>query len=455
MSAGFSDVRVLVIDDQRFQRTFLVRLLHELGVRQVFEACNGQNALETLAEIGEPLDLIISDIDMPKMDGLEFLRWLGRVAPGTAILIHSALEESLLQSVEAMAIEYGLVPVGVLDSPVTTAGLATAIERAQLQLPEARTPDRPQFTQDEVAAGFKRAEFEPWFQPKLELRTGRAIGMEVLMRWRRADGRTVLPGSFVPQLTAANLLNQATLQLATRSAECFTLLTEKESGFTFAINLSPVSLDDPCFARELEQALQQGGAKPENVLIEISESAMTHNAGAFLENVARLRMRGFAISIDDFCTGSSSMAQLTRSPVNELKIDRSFVAKMSPGNREWLLIESTVALAHRLGLRTVAEGVQTEQQLQALKQFGCDAAQGFLIARPMPIIELMLWLERASKNAETLALTSQRGLFGVTGDDLQFESGTLTTSGPGGNVKDWLDNFEMTRLEDLLRESGR
>src|ERR1044071_7584283 len=193
MNTTFPDVRVLVIDDQRFQRAFLVGMLRELGVRQVYEACNGQNALEILAQVGAPLDLIISDIDMPKMDGLEFLRWLGRVAPGTAILIHSALERSLLQSVEAMAIEYGLVPVGILGSPVTVEDLATTLERAQLQLPEERSPESTQFSVEEVAAGLKRKEFEPWFQPKLELSTGKVLGMEVLMRWRRADGRIVLP----------------------------------------------------------------------------------------------------------------------------------------------------------------------------------------------------------------------------------------------------------------------
>ena len=450
MNTAFPDVRVLVIDDQRFQRAFLVRTLRELGVRQVYEACNGQHALEMLAQVGEPLDLIISDIDMPKMDGLEFLRWLGSIAPRTAILIHSALEESLLQSVEAMAIEYGLVPVGILGNPVTAAGLATAIERAQLQLPDEHAPHGAQFSPDEVAAGFEHKQLEPWFQPKLQLRTGKIIGMEVLMRWRRADGRIVLPGSFVPQLIAANLLNEATLRLATRAAECFNLLMEKEPGFTFALNLSPISLDDPGFALDLVRALDQGGAKPENVMIEVSESAMTHNQGAFLENIARLRMRGFGISIDDFCTGSSSMAQLTRSPVSELKIDRSFIAKMFPGNREWLLVESTIALAHRLGLRAVAEGVQTEQQLQALKQFGCDAAQGFLIARAMPIMELMQWIERASSNAHTLAAISQRSLFSATPTDLQLLDDSMGTA-PCVSVHAWLDDFDITRLEDLVR----
>ena len=448
MNTTFTGVRVLVIDDQRFQRAFLVGMLHELGVREVYEACNGQHALEMLAEVGEPLDLIISDIDMPKMDGLEFLRWLGFIAPRTAILIHSALEQSLLQSVEAMAIEYGLVPVGILGSPVTAEGLTTAVERAQLQLPDERAPRGAQFSTDDVAAAFQRKELEPWFQPKLQLRTGKIIGMEVLMRWRRADGRIVLPGSFVPQLIAANLLSEATLRLATRAAECFNLLTEKEPGFTFAINLSPVSLDDPGFALELEKALQQGDAKPENVLIEVSESALTHNPGAFLENIARLRMRGFGISIDDFCTGSSSMAQLTRCPVNELKIDRSFIAKMYPGNREWLLIESTVVLAHRLGLRAVAEGVQTEQQLQALTRFGCDVAQGFLIARAMPFLELMSWIERASSTARALLSAPPSSL--LSANDLPMLEYSLATE-PSVKVNAWLDDFELTRLEELVR----
>lgn len=399
------NLRVLIIDDQRFQRTYLMRVLREIGVQEIYEACNGQKALDILGEIESPVDLIISDIDMPKMDGLEFLRWLGRIAPRTKILIHSVLEQSLLQSVEAMAVEYGLTPIGQLADPVTFDSLTIALERAQLHLPNG-SQDTPLVSVSDVQEGMRQEEFEPWFQPKIDLRQGRVIGVEALLRWRRKD-HVMLPSRFLPVLEESNLLMECTLRVAARAAECVALILNKSQDFTVGVNVTPTLLDDPNFARALSATLVDNGAKPEHIIIEVSETALVQNQGAMLENLARLRMHGFRISLDDFCTGYSSMARLARSPFSEVKIDRSFVSRMYPGNREWMMIESTIALARRLGLHTVAEGVENERQLDALKHFGCDSAQGFLIAQPMPFLELMHWIERDEVPSLEFGSTSQ------------------------------------------------
>lgn len=430
---------VLVIDDQRFQRSFLSRLLRELGVEEIFEACNGQNALDLLTELGKPVDLIISDIDMPKMDGLEFLRWLGRLAPHTPILIHSALEHGLLRSVEAMAVEYGLTPMGILEDPVTVEGLRNVLERAQTLLPKDRRHDENHIDFADIEEGVRTKQFEPWFQPKVDLRTGRVIGVEALLRWRR-DRRIVLPANFLPQLEASPLMKDCTLRIAARAAECINLLPTQGGEFTVAINVGPMLLEDPDFADELSAAMLMGGAKPEQIIIEVTETAMTRNQGAMLENLARMRMRGFRISLDDFCTGYSSMARLARSPFSEIKIDRSFVGRMYQGNREWLLIESTVALAQRLGLRTVAEGVESDHQLQALKQFGCDVVQGYLIAKPMPVLELMQWMDRTGKILGSTTTNESRRSFGEqTIDRIIVEEGTVAVGGSTAVAMQWLD----------------
>lgn len=439
MNAQFN-MSVLVIDDQRFQRSFLVRLLRELNVTQIHEACNGQNALDLLTELGKPVDLIISDIDMPKMDGLEFLRWLGRLAPHTPILIHSALEQGLLRSVEAMAVEYGLTPMGILDDPVTTESLRSVLERAQTLLPKDRLHEEEQIALADIEEGVRAKQFEPWFQPKVDLRTGRVVGVEALLRWRR-DRRIVLPSNFLARLETSPLMKECTLRLATRAAECINLLPAQGEEFTVAINVGPALLEDPAFAGELCEALLTGGARPEQIIIEVTETAMTRNQGAMLENLARMRMRGFRISLDDFCTGYSSMARLARSPFSEIKIDRSFVGRMYQGNREWLLIESTVALAQRLGLRTVAEGVESEHQLQALKQFGCDSVQGYLIAKPMPVLELMQWMDRAGKSADAAA--TRRNLGTQTIDGVVFEDATVASGGTIVAIQ-WLDRALAT-----------
>ena len=129
-------------------------------------------------------------------------------------------------------------------------------------------------------------------------------------------------------------------------------------------------------------------------MLEITESAAARNQGAALENLARLRMRGFDLSIDDFGTGFSSLAQLVRTPFSELKIDRSFVSRLEHGSRgPHARSTPSSRMAHRLGLRTVAEGVETEAQLEILLQLDCDMGQGYLFAKPMPVTEWLRWMQ--------------------------------------------------------------
>jgi EAL domain-containing protein (putative c-di-GMP-specific phosphodiesterase class I) len=216
----------------------------------------------------------------------------------------------------------------------------------------------------------------------------------VLVRWRRGAAATpVPPGQFLALVTASGLMRPMTLDLAACSARYLSEFGGLDHAFTLSLNVCPTLLDDPNFADELAATLADAGASPRQVILEVTESAAAHNQGAALENLARLRMRGFELSIDDFGTGFSSLAQLVRTPFSELKIDRSFVSRLLTENADRLLVDSVVALARRLGLRTVAEGIETQAQLELLQQLGCEFGQGYLFAKPMPIDELLRWLE--------------------------------------------------------------
>lgn len=383
---------VLVVDDQRFQRRMLARMFMNLGVTSVLEAADGTSALALVRAHRNELTLVVSDVDMPEMDGLEFLRCLAKEAPHTAVAIHSALDQSLLKSVELMAGEYGLRLVGMLEKPATEAMLGSALELARR---DAGTPIRPQpaMNPDQVSTALHNHEFAPWFQPKIDLQTGRVCGAEVLVRWCCPDIAPLPPDRFLSVISANGLMRALTLGLAAHAAESLEQLGARRDGLTLALNICPTLLDDPGFADALTDALISGGARPEEVILEITESAAARNQGAALENLTRLRMGGFELSIDDFGTGFSSLAQLVRMPFSELKIDRSFVSRIELEGSDRLLVESTVALAHRLGLRTVAEGVETPAQLEFLQRLGCNMAQGFLFAKPMPMAEWLHWME--------------------------------------------------------------
>jgi EAL domain-containing protein (putative c-di-GMP-specific phosphodiesterase class I)/CheY-like chemotaxis protein len=389
---------VLVIDDQRFQRRTLARMFAALGVTTVHEAADGMSALAIVRTHRDEIALVVSDVDMPEMDGLEFLRCLANEAPHMAVAIHSALDRPLLKSVEVMAAEYGLRLIGVLEKPagedVLRSALATALEGGE-------PPERahPQPSEADVAAAFCNHEFEPWFQPKIDLHTGRVCGAEVLVRWCCPDVTPLSPDRFLTAISAGGLMRAMTLRLAVRAAQTLVRLGRRGTGFTLSLNVCPTLLDDTGFADELARSIMNAGASPEEMILEITESAAARNQGAALENLARLRMRGFELSIDDFGTGFSSLAQLVRTPFSELKIDRSFVRRIETERPDRLLVDSTVALAHRLGLRTVAEGVETRAQLDILHQLGCDMAQGYLYARPMSIDDWLVWMDAHERAA--------------------------------------------------------
>ncbi len=400
MTAGLEALAVLVIEDHAFQRGVLVRLLKSLGVSRVLEAEDGGSALALVRANRDSLALIISDVDMPEMDGLEFLRRLAKEAPLTPVALHSALDRALLKSIEAMSAEYGLELVGTLEKPATEEALLDLLHTV-VQRNSMIERVEPPANESEVAFALSRHEFEPWFQPKIDLRTGRACGAEVLVRWCRLHAQPLPPDRFLSVIVASGLMRKMTLGLATQSAQYLRELGPSGASFTLSLNVCPTLLDDPDFADALVRSLLDAGAKPDEVVLEITETAASRNQGAALENLARLRMRGFDLSVDDFGTGFSSLAQLVRAPFSELKIDRSFVSRIASDSAARTLVESVIAMARRLGLRTVAEGIETEQQHEILLALDCDMGQGYLFAKPMPVNDWLTWMQRARPVAAT------------------------------------------------------
>ncbi|MGH8259537.1 MAG: EAL domain-containing response regulator [Steroidobacteraceae bacterium] len=381
---------VLVIDDHPFQRRTLARKLATLGVPSVLEAADGADALQLARAHAGSLALILSDVDMPEMDGLEFLRRLALEASRTPVAILSALDRTLLKSIEAMAGEYGLNLLGVIEKPASDDSLRAMLVRslASDRGPGARAPAAEAA---HLEAALCNDELVPWFQPKIDLRTAQVCGAEVLVRWCRPDHPPLTPDRFLAAVTANGLMRPMTLSLAARAVHYLKQLPPHD--LTLSLNVCPTLLDDPEFADALAGTIAEAGASPREVVLEITESAAARNQGAALENLARLRMRGFELSLDDFGTGFSSLTQLVRAPIAEIKIDRAFVSRLAEGGPDRLLVDSVVTLARRLNLRTVAEGIETQAELDILIALGCEMGQGYLFAKPMPATEWLRWMQ--------------------------------------------------------------
>ncbi|MEW6025531.1 MAG: EAL domain-containing response regulator [Pseudomonadota bacterium] len=391
---------ILLVEDHDFQRRILARMLTALGAKQVLEAENGRTALALLDAAQSP-GLVICDLDMPEMDGMAFIRHLGSRLPDVPVIIASALDPALLGSVAKMADAYGVRLLGVLEKPVTRVHLAQLIAAGDGERPRRAVSPAPSFTLAEIEAGIRNHEFVPFFQPKVDMRTGMVTGAEALARWRHPAQGIVAPYGFILTLEQAGRIDALTFLMLEQAAHATRRLREAGLDITVSVNLSTTSLADVTLADRVTQSVTACGVEPKHMVLEITETAAMTALAPALENLTRLRMKGFGLSIDDYGTGFASLAQLARVPFTELKIDQGFVTGCSENPNAHVIVEASLALARGLKLRTVAEGIETQADWDALRALGCDLAQGYFIARPMDEAALLAYargLPKAESN---------------------------------------------------------
>jgi diguanylate cyclase (GGDEF)-like protein len=242
----------------------------------------------------------------------------------------------------------------------------------------------------------ERNELVLHYQPKVALNGGAPVGAEALLRWVHPDRGMVSPADFIPVAEETGLIvpiGRWVLEQAAAQASAWRRTTGRP--VPVAVNLSAHQLGDPSLPAQVADALQRAHALPTDVVIEITESAVLQDVEGATERLQTLRAMGVRVSVDDFGTGYSSLSYLQRLPIDELKIDRSFVQRLDNG-ATGAIVGSIVGLAHAIGLAVVAEGIETEDQLGLLRTMACDLGQGFLLARPQPSHEAELLLRRPS-----------------------------------------------------------
>lgn len=388
------ELRLLVVEDDDFQRRMLAIQLRHLGAVDVNEAFSGREALALLSDIGE-VDIIITDLDMPGMDGMELIRRLGESACTASVIISSALDAPLVESVRTMTTTYGIDLLGVLEKPPETQEilrLIGAYKPGQNNSRPFAAPAAEQYSPAELNTALEADQFEPFFQPKVELATGRLCGFEGLARWRHPDRGVLSPHAFIDIMESDGLIDKLTeVMLDKASREC---VAWHRAGLDIrvSVNLSPSSLADVNLASHLINRVRLQGLDPGHMILEITETAVMEHVGAALENLARLRMHGFNLSIDDYGTGYSSLQQLNRIVASELKIDQSFVTQAGYRKSRRIMLQSCLDLASKLKLTAIAEGVETRQDWRLLSAYGCDQAQGYFIGKPMAADAVADWV---------------------------------------------------------------
>ncbi len=396
---------VLVVDDSAVQRRNAVELFRGMGVEQLYEAADGHDALKLLRILQPTPAVILLDLEMPGMDGIETAQQLVKEENCPSLLIASSAETSILNAVGGMAEALGLPLLGTLRKPLTRQSLTLALAHFEgAHVKGVCNAPPPQVEVPALTQALQQRQIIPYYQPKIRLTDGAVAGLEALARWRMPDGKLIPPVSFIDVAEKNGLIDELTLVILDQVLQ--DLVRWHALGFnpTVAINVSAPSLSDRGFGNAIIERVAAANIPPASIVLEITESALVGDLAAALGTLGRLRLKGFGLSIDDYGTGFSSMQQLSRLPFSELKLDGSFV-RHSPD--KWQLrtiLEAALGMGQRLGLSTVAEGVETQKELALIYQLGCQYAQGYLIDPPMPGGDLPAWVADNSDRLHSICI---------------------------------------------------
>jgi len=389
---------VLVVDDDPVVLMQMQQMLAGIGVGEVLTARNGVDAMRQMSRRARAIDVVVCDLNMPEMDGVEMIRRFGQGGFRGALILMSGANEQLLATVSNLAQLQGLRVLGEIQKPATPQQMAGLLRRSLSHDAQLRPDGAPSFTTPQaILAGIRNAEFEIWFQPTVKADSLVPVGVEALARWRQPDGSMVPPDLFIVAAERAGIIAQLSAVLLDTALREGARLHRAGFPLTISLNLSALWLDDLQLPDLLLQTAQGQGLQPSDINLEVTETGVTKDIATALDVLSRLRLKGFGLSIDDFGIGYSSFEQLGRIPFTEMKLDRSFVNRGGRDSAARAILESSMAMATKLALRTVAEGVETDAELALVREIGFDDVQGFLIARPMPCDVLIDWLrERAA-----------------------------------------------------------
>ncbi len=378
--------RLLVLDDDEAVAATIALVAETSGFEVATAA--GFDAFWTALHAFAPTHVTL-DLSMPEVDGIVVLQRLAKDGYDGTVIVCSGLDRRVLEAAQRSALEHGLEGVGLLPKPFLPADL-----RALLDAPvERRARGRSGATsigESALRAVLAERRLEVAYQPKVDCATGEVVGFEALARWNEPGVGPVPPDVFVPMAERLGLVDALTEQVLNEALAWFAR-AEAGARTHLAVNLSARSLDDVALADRIERACAAHGVAPQRVVLELTETASSSDPIAAHDVLTRFRIKGLALSIDDFGTGHSTLVQLARRPFSELKIDRQFVADAATSRESRVIVRAMLGLAHGLGLVATAEGVEDAATLAFLAEVGCDRAQGYHIGRPMAADALPAW----------------------------------------------------------------
>ena len=380
--------RLLIIDDEPSVGSVIAKVATGVG----YETLVVENADDFLHKVRSWAPThIVMDLQMPDVDGIQLLSELASDQCAATIILVSGAGHSVVNAARRVGTARGLNVTAALTKPFKAAALADVLTSSR--------EDDPWLTVTSFSAAMNREEFFLLYQPKVDLHTGAICGAEALVRWLHPQRGVVAPLEFIPFAEASSCIDRMTQWIGATACGQLRAWDAANCHIGLAINVSARNLHEPRLADQLETQCRIAGIAPSRITLELTETAAMRDAVQMMDALTRLRVKGFQVAIDVFGTGYSSLLQLHRLPFSEIKIDSTFVAGCATSSESRSIVRLVVDLAHALGMKAVAEGVETADALRLLREMGCDEAQGAFIALPLPAVDVPAAVARHAESA--------------------------------------------------------
>lgn len=367
---------VLIVDDNAEMRDYFADVASGIGLEPT--AAESSDRFLQVLQNGEPTVLTL-DLAMPGVDGVQLLRTLSDRRCRSQIVIVSGRDTRMLEMAYRIGTDLGLNMMSPLQKPVSVPALESALLLAVAQADDT-------ITQASVLDALSRDEFIPFYQPKIKLSTGGAVvvaGAEALARWRHPTMGFVPPSKFLGIIEQVGAMSRLTDSLMSQIVADQVEWRGSGIDLPVAINISRGELTDVTLPDRLFQSIKSAALDPENLIVEVTEEAVMAHPNEVRENLMRLRLDGVKISLDDFGSGYSSLCEIYRLPIAEIKLDRSVVADLHTSTTAKTVVKAFLALARELDIPVCAEGIEVGEAARFLAESGCEMGQGYLFCRPV------------------------------------------------------------------------
>ena len=331
------------------------------------------------------------DLHMPEMDGIEVMRRLATMDNTPRLILMSGHDEGVLHSAEKLGRAHNLKIITSLKKPIVLREfqqLLVSQKNITERVASTSTPKKNEVTAAELKKAIEQNELVLHYQPQIIIATGELSGVEALVRWNHPERGLVFPDEFISLAEKEGLMKDLTRSVIDQSVKQEQLWQHEVDRLEVSVNISAIDITSLTLPEQLAELLAANKLSPSKLTLEVTESALMGELVKSLDILTRLRMRGIGLSIDDFGTGYSSLSQLHRVPFTELKIDQSFVYSMLEDDEARAIVKTCVMLGHELKMKVVAEGVETKEHLDLLREIGCDIAQGYYFSRAISADEM-------------------------------------------------------------------